>query len=337
MREMPPRKRVLAALNLEEPDRVPWIEKYVHHQLASKLLRRPIACIAGVRTPPEVLEVLPLDNISYNFFPPTFIKEKWTIGDVSVGEGLLRTWHDLERFQEELPDPDDERFYESAKRFLKKYRKDYAAFADTAVGIGSAYVSMGMERFSLMLYDDLNFVEAVLDMFANWTAKVVKNLSEVGFDVIVISDDLAGKHGPLFSPKFVRDIILPRYRKVAANIELPWIFHSDGNIFPIMDDILTLGMKGIANIEPGVMDIVQLKKDYGDRICLVGNIDLHYTLTRGTPQETEKEVKRRIQQVGPGGGYILASSNGLTAYCRPENVRAMAHALLRHGNYPIAR
>ena len=72
------------------------------------------------------------------------------------------------------------------------------------------------------------------------------------------------------------------------------------------------------------------------RVCLMVNIDLHYTLPRGTPEETRLEVQKRIQNVGPDGGYILASANGITAYCKPENVRAMAQALTDYGNYPLA-
>jgi len=67
----------------------------------------------------------------------------------------------------------------------------------------------------------------------------------------------------------------------------------------------------------------------------MGNIDLRYTLTRGTPEETEAETKERIEKIGKGGGYILASANSLTRYCRPENVLAMNKALLKYGNYPI--
>ncbi len=335
MQKMLPRERVLTALNCKEPDRVPWVEKYVHWQIASKILGHSITPIPGARIPPEVLKVLPLDNISYNFRPPSFIKKQWTISDVSTGEGLLRSWDDLEYFRKQLPDPDDDRLYKPVREFLARYKKDYAALVDTRAGIANAYISMGMEHFSLMLYDDLMLVEAVLDMFSDWSAKVMKNISEVGFDIVVVSDDFAGKSGPLFSPQIIRDIFLPRYQKVVANIKLPWILHSDGNILPILDDLLLLGMKGIANIEPGPMDILQLKKDYKDKVCLMGNIDLHYTLTQGSAQETADEVRQRIQQIAPGGGYILATSNGVTAYCKPENVKAMAQNLLKYGNYPI--
>jgi uroporphyrinogen-III decarboxylase len=102
---------------------------------------------------------------------------------------------------------------------------------------------------------------------------------------------------------------------------------------PLLDFILKYNPSGIANLEPPAMDIFKLKETYGDRVCLVGNIDLHYTLTRGTKEETVAEVKEKIERVGKGGGYMIASSNGLTAYCKPENVLAMNDAILKYGWY----
>jgi uroporphyrinogen-III decarboxylase len=201
------------------------------------------------------------------------------------------------------------------------------------MGISNTYLSMGIEHFSLMLYENPAFILKLLDMFIDWACKAVSKINELGFDFMIVPEDLAWKQGPMFSPKMIRELFLPRMKKVAERIKIPWIYHSDGNLLPILDDLLTLGMSGLANIEPNAMDISELKKKYGQRVCLVGNIDLHYTLTQGTPEETEAEVKKRIQEVGPGGGYILASSNSLAGYCKPENVRAMNLALLKYGNY----
>jgi len=173
----------------------------------------------------------------------------------------------------------------------------------------------------------------LMDIFIDWACRAIPRINELGFDFMIVPEDLAWKQGPLFSPKMFRELFLPRMKRAAEKIKIPWIYHSDGNLLPILDDLLTLGMNGLANIEPNAMDIVALKKRYGRRICLVGNIDLHYTLTQGTPEETEAEVKKRIAEVGPGGGYILASSNSLTAYCKPENVLAMNRAVLKYGNY----
>jgi uroporphyrinogen decarboxylase len=94
-------------------------------------------------------------------------------------------------------------------------------------------------------------------------------------------------------------------------------------------------MSGIHPIQPAAMEIKQMKAQYGHRICIIGNIDLNYTLTLGTPEEVDKEVKQRIAVAGPGGGYIVTSANSLTNYCKTENVWAMGHAIKKYGKYPL--
>jgi uroporphyrinogen decarboxylase len=81
------------------------------------------------------------------------------------------------------------------------------------------------------------------------------------------------------------------------------------------------------------MDIGKLKAKYGERVCIVGNIDLDYTLPRGTPAEVDAEVKKRIETAGKGGGYIISSANSITDYCKLENVWAMSRAIKKYGKY----
>jgi len=104
---------------------------------------------------------------------------------------------------------------------------------------------------------------------------------------------------------------------------------------PILDELLSLGMNGLNPIEPGAMDIELMKEKYGDRLCLIGNINLHHTLTVGTPVEVESEVRERISKIGKNGGYIIASSNSITDYCRPENVLALRDAIIKYRDYEI--
>lgn len=338
---MTSRERVLAALNLEIPDRVPWVESSVHNRLAEKLLKRDnfekatvtqIFSMPGSRIPPEVLEVIALDNLNFSIAPPRFVKTRNYEGMDIIEDGLIKTEADLEKVV--LPDPEADEFYEPARKFVARFRdKGVALGVTTRLGISNTYLSMGIGHFSLLLYDNPEFVFRLMDIFVDWACKAVKRINELGFDFMIVPEDLAWKQGPLFSPKVIREQFLPRMKKITEQIKLPWIYHSDGNLLPILDDLLTLGMNGLANIEPNAMDIGELKKKYGQRLCLMGNIDLHYTLTQGTPEETATEVKRRIQEIGPGGAYILASSNGLTAYCHPENVLAMNQALLKYGYY----
>jgi len=335
------RERVLTALKLKRPDRVPWVESSVHNRLAEKLLQRndfekatvtQLFSVPGSRIPPEVLKVIALDNLTFSIAPPRFVKSQNVEGMDIIIDGLIKNEADLEKVV--LPDPEAEEFYEPAFKFLAKYRESGLALGvTTRLGISNTYLSMGIEHFSLMLYDNPQFVGRLMDIFGEWACKAVSRINKLGFDFMIVPEDLAWKQGPLFSPRIIRELFLPRMKKVAEKIKLPWIYHSDGNLRPILDDLLTLGMNGLANVEPNAMDIADLKKNYGHRLCLMGNVDLHYTLTQGTPEETEAEVKKRIQEIGPGGGYILASSNGLTAYCKPENVLAMNAALLKYGFY----
>jgi len=339
------RERVLTALQLGKPDRVPWVESSVHNALVERLLRRrdfEKATVTqrfsapGLRIPPGVLEVIALDNLIFSIAPPRFVKSRSFQGMDMISDGQIKTEADLEKI--ELPDPQDESFYGSAKEFISRYRND-EALNDKALGvtcrmgISNTYLSMGIEHFCLTLFDNPKFALQVIDMFNDWCCQVVEKVNNLGFDFMIVPEDMAWKSAPLFSPEMIREFFLPRMRKFAERVKIPWIYHSDGNIMPIIEDLLSLGMNGLANIEPGAMDIGQLKKDYGHRICLMGNIDLHYTLTLGTPEETEAEVKQRIEEIGLGGGYILASSNGLTSYCKPENVMAMNRALLEYGYY----
>lgn len=332
---MTSRERVLTALKRGQPDRVPWTESYVHDELASAIVGRPVKAPPGARIAPEVYDILPIDNITYNYRPADFAKRTFSAGQDYVGDGTIKTWDDLKNIK--LPDPNDPKLLEPAYEYIKKHKGNRAAIANSRLGVANTYLSMGMTTFSYALYDDLKLVETLLDMFTDWCVRAMKHINTLGFDSAILADDLAMKTGPLFSPQVVREVFLPRMRRVAEAIKIPWVYHSDGNLMPILDDLLPLGMNGIANIEPGAMDIAALKKKYGHRVCLIGNIDLHYTLTMGTPEETEKEVKERILTVGQGGGYILASSNGLTNYCKPENVKAMGKALEKYGYYPLAK
>jgi uroporphyrinogen decarboxylase len=195
--------------------------------------------------------------------------------------------------------------------------------------------SLGWEGFSDALYDHIELVEALMDRYIEWNCVVVEKLQTIGFDFFIVYDDFAYKTGPMFSPQVFTDIFLPKLRILADTFRIPWVFHSDGDLTSVLDDLLTLGMNGLNPIEPGAMDMKTIKDRYGDRICLWGNIDLRYALTRGTPDDAEAEVKQRIREAGPGGGYILGSSNSITDWCKVENVIAMARAVKKYGEYPL--
>jgi len=182
-------------------------------------------------------------------------------------------------------------------------------------------------------------VEALFEIIGTTYVEIARRLVQVPrIGAVFMSDDLAHTVGCLVSPKVYRKYVFPWYRRIGDILQeagLPFIFHSDGNLWEVLDDLADCGITAIHPIEPQAMDIVEVKRKYGERFCIFGNIDLDHTLTRGTVQEVEELVKKRLKELGPGGGYGLAASNSIPDYVKPENYRAMIEAGKRYGAYPI--
>jgi uroporphyrinogen decarboxylase len=322
------RQRVLAALRLEQPDRVPFVEGDISPVIERALLGKE------VYEPEEVNEVMGLDSQLALFLPPIIAQYHEQDGINYVAAPLLRTRADLDKLV--LPDTDDPALYRAAEEMVRRNQGRYAVAAKMRMGVSPTLLSMGLDNFAYALADDPGLVDTIVGRYADWSIAILGRLREVGVDFVWTMDDMAYRAGPMFSPRVLRQVFMPHMRRVAGAIRatgLPWIFHSDGNVTPFLDDLLTLGFDGLHPIEPGPMDIEALKRQIGHRVCLIGNIDLHYTLTLGEPQEVEDEVKRRIEVVGKGGGYMISSANSITSYCRVENVKAMIAAIRRYGAY----
>jgi len=116
----------------------------------------------------------------------------------------------------------------------------------------------------------------------------------------------------------------------------PLIYHSDGNVLPVVDDLIVeVGISALHPIEPKAMDIRQLKRDYGSRVALMGNVDVDL-LSRGTADMVAEQTKELLRDIAPGGGYLLGSSNSIPYYIPLANYRAMLDTLGRFGSYPIS-
>ncbi|MGQ9632124.1 MAG: uroporphyrinogen decarboxylase family protein [bacterium] len=338
---MSSRERVLAALRREEPDRVPYCELGVDRALAQRLMGwgEPKSQAANLETNPYSVEeskaiasFLRKDNICYVLRAPVYAhKEPGKDGRLFYGEGMIKTEADLSLL--ELPDPYDDALYAEAENFVKR-KGDYALCFVTRMGIFPTMLSMGLGNFSVALYENRSFVETILDRYCDWTTVVAERACQLGFDAFITTDDMAFKTAPFFSPAIFRDLVLPRYRRLAEKVSIPWIIHSDGNLMPFLDYLVGLGIAGLHPIENGAMDIRALKGDYGDRLCLLGNVDLNI-LGLGTPEDVDREVRELIRDVGPGGGYIVTSGNSLAGYLKPENVLALSEAVQKYGRYPL--
>jgi len=165
---------------------------------------------------------------------------------------------------------------------------------------------------------------------------------------IIIADDIAYNQGPMVSPKFVADHLLPCWQaQVAAANELgmPVFFHSDGNLNALMPFIVDAGFDGLQCIEPAAgMDIEAIKKENGDRLCLMGNMDP--ALLSDGPEnrdasgdddlhEVSEATAALISTAAHGGGFIFGTCSGLHEGMRPERVRHMFDLADKFGICPV--
>jgi len=159
-----------------------------------------------------------------------------------------------------------------------------------------------------------------------------------GADFLILEGDLAHNPGSIMSPRHYREFIMPYHAEICAAAHARGVKickHSDGNLWPLVPDLLAAGFDGIHPIQPQCMDIGAVKREFGDRACILGNIDCSFLLVFGNPAEVRQSVRETIAAAAPGGGYILSSSNSIHPGVKPENYLAMVAAAREFGSYPI--
>jgi uroporphyrinogen decarboxylase len=111
------------------------------------------------------------------------------------------------------------------------------------------------------------------------------------------------------------------------------MYHCDGAIYPLIARLIDMGIDVLNPVQADARDMepARLKQDFGDRLCFHGGIDIIQTLPRGTVEQVRKEASDRIQVLGKGGGYILASSHHIQAETPLENILALYDLSLRNG------
>jgi uroporphyrinogen decarboxylase len=175
-------------------------------------------------------------------------------------------------------------------------------------------------------------------------AGVTRYLEEVGpyIDVLVAGDDLGTDSSLMMSPQVYREMIKPYHGELLAAIKQKTkakiFFHSDGNVYPLIGDLIEVGVDILnpVQVSAGDMgDTARLKREFGKNISFCGAIDTQTVLPYGTPEEVRAEVRGRIKDLAPGGGYIVATVHCIQPDVPPENVLAMCDEVLVSGKYPL--
>jgi uroporphyrinogen decarboxylase len=158
-----------------------------------------------------------------------------------------------------------------------------------------------------------------------------------GADFIILEGDLAYNPGPMMSPKHYAEFIGPYHKEICDAVHKlgkKIVKHSDGKLTPLVPLLLDAGFDGIHPIQPQCMEIGEIKREFGGRACILGNIDCSFLLVFGSPEEVKANVRETIAKAAPGGGYIISSSNSIHPGVKPENYIAMVEAAKKYGVYP---
>lgn len=321
--------RLLAALRRQKLDRVPNFEIWIGARSLGRILNRPDYAQSFWDMPPAeaaaAASAIGQDAIVCSLAPRL------------PANGSILSSADLAPYKHTPPD------LPALKAKLAEY---LAAVRGSQLGVVArlggpltqTYMACGpipIQSFMLLLYDQPELIEECLDLFTDWTLRIIAACRELPFHLFYIGDDLSANCGPLISPEHLAQFWAPRYQKIIAaahDAGRPVICHCCGDQSPVFPYWLEWGVEACHPLQPQANDIYAVKKRYGQRITLVGNIDLNL-LSSGTPAEVREDTRQHLAELAEDGGYVACSGHSIIDSVKPENFLAMIAATHEFGVY----
>jgi uroporphyrinogen decarboxylase len=240
-------------------------------------------------------------------------ERKWT----EEGKGIISSWEDFEKYSWPSLDNVDNWVMDFVSANLPE---GMGLFACPSAGIFEIGLNtlFGAETLSYLLYDNPELVKAVFDkagsLIYDWYKSIIGMDKVIGF---FQGDDLGYKTATIISPKFLREYILPWHKKIAQLAHdngLVYILHSCGNLESIMEDVIKdVKIDAKHSFEDEIMPVAQFKEKYGNRIAVIGGVDVDKICRLDEP-ELRAYVRGIIDKCAPGGGYILGTGNSVANY-----------------------
>ncbi len=239
---------------------------------------------------------------------------------------------------------DDELVWLRAEARQLRATSDKAIMGLTGINLYEGAQNVrGWQRFMEDLAGQPALAEALLQRLADHACTVLaRYLDAVGefVDIVQVGDDLGTQIGPQLSPRMYRRLVKPYQQQVwqfiKARSGLPVFLHCCGGIYPLIPDLIEAGIDifNPVQISAAGMDPVRLKAEFSrDLVFWGGGCDTQHILSNGTPQEVADHVRRQIDILAPGGGFVFTQVHNIQANVPPENIVAMLDAALAYGGY----
>ncbi len=357
------KQRMLAALACEQPDRVPVWEMYMNGSSIVKiaqLLGIDLGDVSGrqdltgqegevvIDMYCEIIKHLDMEGtcfgIAQGLVPESddTARDKFgtlhhlsDLGEPYPLEGPLNEEADLKGY--DMAGRLEEDDFVQIKQVIEKVGPDKAHVVQIADPYKISWrLRGGMEELLIDYATAPALVHGIKRIATDYCLAAVDMSVKIGADAMIMPGDLAGEETLMMSPEHYREYVKPYQAEIVAHAHkqgMPIVKHSDGNMWPILDDLMEIGFDGFHPVQPQCMDIGETKHHLAGKCCVLGNIDCRELLVFGTEEEVEQTVKETIEVAAPGGGYILVSSNSIHPSVKPENFIAMVKAAQKYGAY----
>jgi len=349
------RERIMLALQHKEPDRVPihdspwwatierWrkegmpadvsVEDYFGYEMAG------FGADTSPRLPVEVIE----ETDEYIIVRDSFgsVRKNWRdyTSTPEIIDWAVKTKEDWLRIKERLV-PSEDRVDWNGLEAGYKYHREKGRFItyNAAVGYDKLQAYIYSPQLLMLIIDD---PEWVIDMY--WTdAKLAMDMCEIMmnkgyvFDGAFLFCDLGYRNGPLFSPRHFKEQLHPVFKELCDFFHkrnMPVILHSCGNVAPLIEFFIEEGIDCLQPLEVKAgMDLIELKKKYGDRIAFMGGIDVR-AMAADDPKVIEEEIRRKFEVAKVGGGYIYHSDHSVPNNVSFEQYKRVMELVRKYGQY----
>ncbi|MCB9058709.1 MAG: nucleoside 2-deoxyribosyltransferase [Calditrichae bacterium] len=316
---------------------IPLAELGIHPLIKEKLLGRPITTLkddvdfwhkAGydyIKLQPGAdfnPQAVGLDG-KVTFNEDGTLSRKWA----AHSKGVISSLEDFENYHFPSALDFDYTKFEQVSRLLPDGLGVIGQYGDIFT---MTWEMMGFEEFSMNLFLNPDLVKLLNDKIGGLVLSMFEYFAQSAVvDVLWYSDDIAFTNGLLVSPETLNSYLFPWLKKIgelAKKYNKPLIYHTDGILYDVFDDIIRCGVDAIHPIEPKAMDIGEVKQKVGAQLALLGHVDVDL-LSRGTEEQIRKKVIENIEKAGYNGGYCAGSGNSVPEYVKFENYLAMINTV----------
>jgi len=341
-------RRLMARLGFGEAPPVAYLSRRSNSVLPDERLQSylDVDCRAVILNDPDVNPEREL--------PDGSLTDEWGIIWKHLGDGQHFINHDgpfyglepdpglIQKFA--WPDPLDPGRFRTLRSQAQAHRARTDAAIILVLGTGLVHQIQFMRGYAASLEDLIvapDFVQAFMERYTDFWVRMTEGaLQQVGdlVDLAMFGDDLGTQRGPVMNPSLYRRLIKPYHARMVQTIKRfgkPVLLHSCGSVAAFIPDFIEVGLDALHPIQVSAKDMesAKLKREFGRDITFWGGVDTQRALPLGTPQEVREEVRRRIADLGPGGGYVLGAVHNIQAEVPVDNILAMFEAAREFGQY----